>query len=257
MHKLTILTKYDEDFRRTKLYCLTETWLTEDIKEIDLEGCSLIWYDWDTAQTAKSIRGGLCLFVNSSWATNITVHETVCSTHYWILTVSCRPRYLHRKFGQTTLILVYVLGPDFKLAAECIAASCNNALRRSAGDLVFLLGDFNKCDVSKFLPDFEQYVTFNTRLNKFLDQCFANLKDAYVSRSRPSLGRSDQNIIHLFRNYWQLLKRTKPTVQLCQVWTEEVVEELKGCTQSPVISIISRTTWPPCMDIFLFNRWTN
>lgn len=130
------------------------------------------------------------------------------------------------------MILVCVLGPDFTLAAERIAARCNNALCHSAGDPVFLLGDFNKCDVSRILPDLEQYITFNTRLNKFLDQCFGSLKDAYVSRSRPPLGRSDQNIIHLFGTYWQLLKKTKPTVQLCQVWTEEAVEELKGCFEA-------------------------
>lgn len=135
MHELAALVKY----KRTNLFSFTETWLTEDTTDIDLEGYSLIRYDRDTTQTAKSNGGGLCLFVNSSWTTNITARETVCSTHYEILTASFRPHYLPREFGQITLMLVYIPGPDFTLAAERIAVSYNNALRHSADDPVFLL----------------------------------------------------------------------------------------------------------------------
>ena len=38
------------------------------------------------------------------------------------MTVSIRPYYLPREFGQITVILVYVPGPNFTLAAERIAA---------------------------------------------------------------------------------------------------------------------------------------
>ena len=65
----------------------------------------------------------------------------------------------------------------------------NKALRNSADDLVFLLGDFNRCDVSTLLPNLEQNVTCPTRLNKTLDLCLGNLDGAYVPRSPLGLSR--------------------------------------------------------------------
>lgn len=169
------------------------------------------------------------MFVSSRWANNITVRETHCSAHYELLTVSFRPYYLPREFGQITIILVYVPGPNFALAAECIAASYNRALCNSADDPVFLLGDFNKCNVSTLLPNLEQYVTCPTRLVKTLDKCFGNVEGAYVPKLYPPLGRSDHNVIHLLPKYRQLLKRIKPAIQQVQTWSRDEIEKLRGC----------------------------
>lgn len=143
--------------------------------------------------------------------------------------MSFRPYYLPREFGQITIILVYVPGPNFALAAECIAASYNRALCNSADDPVFLLGDFNKCNVSTLLPNLEQYVTCPTRLVKTLDKCFGNVEGAYVPKLYPPLGRSDHNVIHLLPKYRQLLKRIKPAVQQVQTWSRDEIEKLRGC----------------------------
>lgn len=87
------------------------------------------------------------MFVNDSWTVNIMVCGTYCSTHYERLSVSFRPHCLPREFGQINVIVVYVPGPNFALTAEGIAASYNKALCNSADDPVFLLGDFNNCEV--------------------------------------------------------------------------------------------------------------
>lgn len=107
------------------------------------------------------------------------------------MTVSFRPHYLPRDFTQVTVILAYVPGPDNALAAERIVDSYNNAVSRAADQPIFLLGDFNSCDVGSFLPQLEQYVTVATRLNRTLDLCFGNIPGAYVSKSLPALGFSD------------------------------------------------------------------
>lgn len=60
-----------------------------------------------------------------------------------ILVVYFRPFYLPREFGQLTIILVYVPGPNNKEATECISDSLNTVLSRSADQPVFILGDFN------------------------------------------------------------------------------------------------------------------
>ena len=77
------------------------------------------------------------MFINTSWATNFTVRETDCSTHYEIMTVSFRTHYLPREFRQITIFLVYVPGPDYARAAECIADSYNKAQCHSVDDPVF------------------------------------------------------------------------------------------------------------------------
>ena len=133
-------------------------------------------------------------------------------------------------------------GPNFALAAERIAVSYNKAQRHSVDDPIFLLGDFNKCVMSTHLPNLEQYVTCPTRKDRILDQCFGNVEGAYVPRSRPPLGRSDHNVIHLLPKYRQKLKREKPVVKSIQSWTEDSIEELRGCFEA--------TEW----DLFLSDQ---
>ena len=74
------LVRTDRDFKNANLICLTETWTTEDINNINLEGYSLIRYDRDPKRAEKCIGGGLCMFINTRWATNFTVCETDCCT---------------------------------------------------------------------------------------------------------------------------------------------------------------------------------
>lgn len=66
------------------------------------------------------------------------------------------------------------------LAAENIADTFNNIANEVGDQLVFLLGDFNRCDVTTFLQNLEQYVTSATRLDKTLDLCYGNIPGAYI-----------------------------------------------------------------------------
>ena len=88
------------------------------------------------------------MFVSDNWATQYCVRKRVCTRDFELLTVSFRPFYLPHEFGQITVILVYVPGPDFKTAAERITESFNEAVSRSVDQPVFILGDFNSCDLS-------------------------------------------------------------------------------------------------------------
>ena len=224
MDELSALTKYDGDYRRCSLICFTETWLTKDVSDLNLPGYTAIRLDHDSTKTQKQLGGGLGMLVNNKWATNFTVRETVNSKHYEILTVSFRPHYLPREFGQITVILVYVPGPDFTLAAERISESNNKAVSRSPDQPVFVLGDFNRCEISDQLPTLHQYVSCPTRMDK--------TPDSYVSRCRPPLGRSDYSVVHLLPKYRQKLKEEPPQVQPIKHWTPDSAETLRGCFEA-------------------------
>ncbi|KAL6466262.1 hypothetical protein MHYP_G00263950 [Metynnis hypsauchen] len=83
MTELATLVKYDRDFSKANLICFTETWLTEDVTNIELEGYSLIRYDRDPIRTAKRTGGGLCMFINKSWATNFTAEYSRSGVRAW------------------------------------------------------------------------------------------------------------------------------------------------------------------------------
>lgn len=135
------------------------------------------------------------MYIANSWATQFKVLQRVCTRDYELLSVSIRPFYLSREFGQITIILVYVPGPNNKEAAEVITDCYNSALSRLADQLVFVLGDFNTCQLSPHLQTLQQYVTTATRSTHILDQCFGDTPDAHKSMSWPPLGKSDHNVV--------------------------------------------------------------
>ena len=79
----------------------------------------------------------------------------------------------------------------------------------------------------------------NTRNNNILDKCYGNVKDAYTARAKPPLSNSDHNAIHLLSTYRSVFKSSKPEIRTVKVWSEDIIDELKGCFLS--------TDW----DIFL------
>lgn len=129
-----------------------------------------------------------------------------------------------------TVILAYVPGPDYNLAADRIADFYHRAVTRTGEQPVFLLGDFNRCDVTTMLPNLEKYVTFPTRLDRMLDLCYGNIPGAYISKARPPLGRSG-NVILLLPRYRQKLKTDKIQTKIIKTWDNDSTETLRGCLE--------------------------
>ena len=90
--------------------------------------------------------------MNKRWAENWTIRDKISDRSFEILTVSFRPFYLPREFGEITIILTYVPGPDDKAAARAIADIYNKEMNRSSNNPIFILGDFNTCDITENLP---------------------------------------------------------------------------------------------------------
>ena len=64
---------------------------------------------------------------------------------------------------------------DIIQAAEHVTDCYNRALNRSIDQAVFVLGDFNCCDITGVLSNLHQSVTCPMRLNKTIDPCFSNI----------------------------------------------------------------------------------
>lgn len=138
MNELMARVKVENDFTMSNLICLTETWL-KDETEVALPGYIMMRADWDKHKSNKLIKGGMCIFVDSKWATQRRIQ--VCTFDYDLLSVSFRPYYLPREFGQITIILVYIPGRKYEEAAGRISEF--NAPLCSVDQPIFILGDFN------------------------------------------------------------------------------------------------------------------
>lgn len=153
------------------------------------------------------------MFVSNSRVSNVMVCEADCFNHSEILTLSFY--VLLSSYGCWTGSALCSWSSQ-ALAVERITDSYNEVQCQSAENPAFLIGDFNCCDVSSYLPNLDQYVTCSTWNNKIWDECFGNIDDAHVVRCCPPLGQSDLSISplstvtkKLILNIWRVIVNTK------------------------------------------------
>ncbi len=187
----------DVEYFNSDLMFFTETWLNRNSPSISLEGYMTYRVDRDAQLTQKHRGGGLIMFVNEAWATDVEVEDIKITRDYELMVVSIRPNKHPEGAPPLTFIHVYIPpGTHITQSAFDIAGVYYDALEKHPDGPVFLLGDFNWCDTTHLL-DLEQYVTCPTRYGNTLDKCYGNVPGAYTSVCGPPLGRSDHNVIHL------------------------------------------------------------
>lgn len=81
--------------RRTIYNCcsmiFTETWLDSTIPDEAVELAGRTAYRADrTADSGKKTGGGLCIYINNSWCTNITVVDRLCNPDVEFMLLKCR-----------------------------------------------------------------------------------------------------------------------------------------------------------------------
>ena len=91
-----------------------------------------------------------------------------------------------------------------------------------------ILGDFNHCNLRKYIPKLYKSVTFPTRGNKTLDQCYSNIKNAFLAAPLPHFGKSDHLAIILRPAYIKRLKARPVTIKTVNTWTDECTGESAG-----------------------------
>jgi hypothetical protein len=98
---------YQRHIQNCNILCFTESWLNDDINNIQLVGYTLYRQD-RTAASGKTRGGGLCLFVNNSWCTISKEVSRFCSPEVEYLMISCGPQYLPRELSYVFFAAVYI-----------------------------------------------------------------------------------------------------------------------------------------------------
>ncbi|XDV25563.1 hypothetical protein PO909_029463 [Leuciscus waleckii] len=89
--------------------------------------------------------GGVCVYINERWCKNYTVRDSHCSEDIELLSLSVRPYYLPREFGQVFVTVVYIHPrSNTKVAANRIYDTMAKLENMAPDAPKFVLGDFNK-----------------------------------------------------------------------------------------------------------------
>ena len=124
MDDLHASVQYLHEYRDSCLLCFTETWLNPSVDSdtLALPGFGTpIRQDRERGTTGKTIGGGVCLYINSKWCKNHIVRHAVTTPDIELLSVSLRPTYPPREFGQIFVTIVYIHPEaDYTKAADKI-----------------------------------------------------------------------------------------------------------------------------------------
>ncbi|KAI4873032.1 hypothetical protein NFI96_008739 [Prochilodus magdalenae] len=166
--ELACLVKNQRLYRECSLFCFTETWLTPDTPDanVELPGFSTVRADRDPTLSGKRKGGGLALFINTRWCNpgHVNVKEVICCRDIELLAVSLRPYYMPRELSHAIVVCVYI-PPRAEVQAACdVIHSTVAALQTQHPDAFYVIsGDFNHVTLDSTLPAFFQFVDCPTR----------------------------------------------------------------------------------------------
>ena len=233
--ELQAYASYISEFRDACLLCISETWFCDKISDesVSIDGFGVPFRtDRDAAIGGKKRGGGVCLYVNERWCSgsNVTVRKQLNTPDLDLLSVSLRPRYLPREFGQLFVMVIYTPPQSNPARAASQIADVVRELQMISPDAPnFIAGDFNSCDLCTCLPTFHQYVTVPTRKNKTIDLLYGNVPDAFKSFVLPPVGKSDHDSVHLVPTYTPKIKSESVFKKTVKVWSQDSIEQLRGC----------------------------
>ena len=148
---------FRSEFKEACVLCFTETWFCENISDdsVAIDGFGSPFHcDRDCDVTGKKRGGGVCMYINEAWCprNNVTVRKHLNTCDVDLLSLSLRPRYLPREFGQVFVTGVYI--PPWACqarAAQQVADTVRELQLLSADAPNFVVGDFNNTELRPYL----------------------------------------------------------------------------------------------------------
>ena len=108
MDELQCLIARSKDFHSSAVFAFVETRRSPAIPDwsVELEGFSTFRVDRDFEAVNKSRGGGVLVFVNDRWSSDVTVILENCSTEIESLFILCQPFYPPCEFSSFILVCV-------------------------------------------------------------------------------------------------------------------------------------------------------
>ena len=81
-------TQFISEYRNSCAICYIETWLKPETPDSEIEPIGFKVFRGDrTPESGKTKGGGLCIFINTSWSTNSTIKQHICTPNLDVLVV--------------------------------------------------------------------------------------------------------------------------------------------------------------------------
>lgn len=209
---------------------ITETWLHPLIPDsaIQLAGYTAQRLD-RTSDSGKSRGGGLCVYINNNWYTNIVTVDSHCSPNLEYVTVKCRPFHLPREFTGAMITAVYIPpSANANLALGHLYDSISNQQNKHPDAVHIVAEDFNHVDLKVVLPKLYQHVKCATRGINTLDKVYSDIKLGYRARPLPHQANSNHMSLLLIPAYTPL-RKTAVTIKSVKVWPDGALPQLQDC----------------------------
>ncbi len=210
MDDLRARISFQWDIRDCNILCLTETWLTRSVPDTAVmpsDYFSVLRMD-RTAEDGKTKGGGVCFMINKKWCDprNISILSRSCSPHLEHLSIICRPFYLPREFSSIVATAVYIPPhADTSLALSKLHDKLSGYINKHPDAASIIAGDFNKANLKKVMPNFNEHVSCPTRGQNTVDHCYTPFKNAYKAHKLTAFSKSDHDAIFLTPEYKQRL----------------------------------------------------
>ncbi len=81
---------------------------------------------------------------------------------------------------------------DTGLALSKLHDELSGYINKHPDAACIIAGDFNKANLRKVMPNFQQHISCPTRGQNTLDHCYTQFKNAYKARSLPAFGKSSR-----------------------------------------------------------------
>ncbi len=224
MDDLRARISFQRDIRDCNILCLTETWLTPSVPDTAVtlsDNFSVLRMD-RTAEAGKTKGSGVCFMINKKWCDprNISILSRSCSPHLEHLSIICYPFYLPREFTSIIVTAVYIPPQtDTGLALSKLHDELSGYINKHPDAACILAGEFNKANLRKIMPNFQQHLSCPTRGQNTLDHCYTQIKNAYKARSLPAFGKSDHAAIFLTPEYKQRIVQESPVEKEVTRWS--------------------------------------
>ncbi len=168
---------FQRHIRYCNILCLTETWLAPSVPDTAVtpsDNFSVLRMD-RTDKASKTKGGGVYFMINKKWCNprNISILSRSSSAHLEHLSIICRAVYLPREFSSIIATAVYIPPQaDTSLALSKLHDVLSGYIKKHPDAASIIAGDFNKANLRKVMPNFQQHISCPTRGPNTLDHCY-------------------------------------------------------------------------------------